>query len=75
MHAPLTQTGIEEVVEEVNETKSSGVDMLAISQILLRILAHLEKVEYTESYIERQIDVWGHDDPPDPASDNTTTRS
>ena len=72
MHAPLTQPRVE---EEVNETKSSGVDMVAISRILLRILAHLEEVEYTESHIERQIDVVVHDDPPDPASDNTTTRS
>ena len=71
MQALLAQPGI----DEVNETKPSGVDMVAISRILLRILAHLEEVEYTESHIERQIDVWGHDDPPDPASDKDTTRS
>ena len=75
MHAPLTQTGIEEEVEEVNEPKANGVDMVAISRILLRILAHLEEVEYTESHIKRQIDVLAHDDPPDPASDKDTTRS
>lgn len=72
MQAFLNQTGVK---EEANETKSSGVDMVAISRILLRIFAHLEEVEYTESHIERQIDVVVHDDPPDPASDNSTTRS
>jgi hypothetical protein len=72
MHAPLTQTQAEEV-EHVG--KADGVDMVAISRILLRILAHLEEVEYTESYIKRQIDVLAHDDPPDPASDKDTTRS
>ena len=71
MHAPLTQPRVE---EEVNETKSSGVDMVAISRILLRILAHLEEVEYTESHIERQAEVLAHDDPPDPASDHDTAR-
>ena len=71
MHAPLTQTRIEEVE---HAGKAGGVDMVAISRILLRILAHLEEVEYTESHIERQIDVLAHGDPPDPASESSTAR-
>jgi hypothetical protein len=54
--------------------KCKSVDMVAISQILLRVVAHLEKQEYTESQQTRQADVVEHDDPPDPASDVDTTR-
>jgi len=52
----------------------NGIDKVAISRTILRIIAHLEKVEYTDSRNERQADVVVHDDPPNPASDQNTTR-
>lgn len=62
---------MEQPLDEAKPMKESqrGMDMVAISQILLRMVAHLEKVEYTATYSERQDDVLAHDDPPDPASD------
>jgi hypothetical protein len=56
------------------EQSGEGVDMVAISQILLRVLAQLEEREYTDLQKERQADVVVHDDPPDPASDVDTAR-
>jgi hypothetical protein len=57
------------VQEERPEKTRREADMVAISQILLRMVAHLEKVEYTALHKERQAEVLEHDDPPDPASD------
>ena len=56
------------------ESVPTEVDMVAISRILLRVLAHLKEREYTDSCNERQADVVVHDDPPDPASDEVTAR-
>lgn len=66
----------------MNDTKPTGreaptcdgVDMVAISRILLRVLAQLDEREYTDSHKGRQAEVLAHDDPPDPASDVNTTR-
>ena len=71
MQAPITKSRVETVK---HEAETNGVDMVAISRILLRILAHLEEVEYTDSHIERQAEVLAHDDPPDPTRDMGTTR-
>jgi len=60
--------------QNASSAQKSGTDMVAISRTILRILAHLEKVEYTESCNERQAEVLAHDDPPNPASDKDTTR-
>lgn len=63
-----------ELQPDNTEQACAGVDMVAISEILLRVLAHLEKQEYTDLQNERQAEVLAHDDPPDPASDCNTAR-
>jgi len=62
------------VEQNESDAQIPRIDMAAISRTILRVLAHLEKAEYTESRNERQADVVVHDDPPDPASDSNTTR-
>ena len=56
------------------EKSYEGVDMVGISRILLRVLAQLDEREYTDSHKGRQAEVLAHDDPPNPASEESTTR-
>jgi len=60
--------------DENRRLVDNEIDKVAISRTILRILAHLEKVEYTTSCNERQAEVLAHDDPPNPASEESTTR-
>ena len=48
--------------------QAEGIDLVAAYRTVLRALARLESGEYTSDN-ERQADVWGHDDLPDPASE------
>jgi len=63
------QESIEQPEESMNQTE--GINLLAAYQTILRTLARLESQEYTSGN-ERQAEVWGHDDLPDPASESST---
>jgi len=63
------QNLIEQPEEPMKQTE--GIDLLTAYRTVLRVLARLESSEYT-SDDERQADVWGHDDLPDPASEYCT---
>jgi len=63
------QDPIEQPEEPMKQTE--GIDLLTAYRTVLRVLAQLESEEYT-SDCERQDAVWGHNDLPDPASENGT---
>jgi hypothetical protein len=63
------QKPIEQPEESMKQTE--GIDLLTAYRTVIRVLAHLESEEYT-SDCERQAEVWGHDDLPDPASEYRT---
>ena len=64
-HDPIEQP------EEPMNQQQEGIDLVAAYQTILRTLARLESQEYTSGN-ERQAEVWGHDDLPDPASESST---
>lgn len=56
---------------------NDGIDLVAASGILLRVVADWQQTEYTDNnpdQKERQIEVQQHNDLSDPASDESTTQ-
>jgi len=66
------QTEIEPLEQpEKSMKQAEGIDFVTAYCTMLRVVAHLESHEYTTE-CERQAEVWGHDDLPDPASESRT---
>ena len=56
---------------------NDGIDLVATSGILLRVVAHINETQYTDSNSDqkqRQIEVQPHNDLSDPASAEDTTQ-
>ena len=58
-------------------TNEDGINLVAASKTLLRVLAEWQQNEYTEASSTengRQVEVVAHNDLSNPASDNDTTQ-
>lgn len=65
----------ERLSDEPPHTENDGINLLSVYRSLLRIVARLDKSEYTEgNSLLRQTEVYHHSDLADPASDVSTSQ-
>ena len=58
---------------EQQHNEKDGINLLAVYRIMLRIVAKLEKSEYTDKQLfEHQTEVYQHSDLANPASETDT---
>ena len=65
----------ERLSDEQPHTENDGINLLSVYRSMLRIVARLDKNEYTENNsLLRQTEVYHHSDLADPASEGSTSQ-
>jgi hypothetical protein len=68
---------MKEAPPQLNTKSPQGVHLETVYRTLLRMVAYLEETGYTEEQSDmnlRQVEVFQHPDPADPASDGCTSQ-